>query len=81
VLRSQDEARFPLVPTLCTTLGLQGHRPLVGTWDHKAQGDCLAALTLVPGQLTTRFLEQPTRSKVKLGQNKPGSFSFRIGIA
>jgi hypothetical protein len=35
VLLSQDEARFPLVPTLRTTLGVKGHRPLVGTWDHK----------------------------------------------
>ena len=27
VLLSQDEARLPLVPTLCTTLGVKGHRP------------------------------------------------------
>ena len=27
VLLSQDEARFPLVPTLRTTLGLKGYRP------------------------------------------------------
>jgi hypothetical protein len=35
VLLSQDEARFPLVPTLRTTLGRKGYRPLVGTWDNK----------------------------------------------
>ena len=67
---SQDEARLPLVPTLCTTLGLKGHRPLVGTGDNKAQVYGLAALHLVTGQLTPRLLEQPTRSKVKLGQTK-----------
>ena len=70
MLLSQDEARFPLVPTLCTTLGVKGHRPLGGTWDNKEQVYCLAALNLVTGQLTTRLLEQPTQSKVKLGQNK-----------
>ena len=29
---SQDEARFPMVPTATATLGVKGHRPLVGTW-------------------------------------------------
>jgi transposase len=70
VLLSQDEARFPLVPTLSTTLGVKGHRPLVGTWDNKDQVYCCAALNLVTGQLTTRLLEQPTRSKAKLGRSK-----------
>ena len=31
VLLSQDEARFPMVPTLTASLGVKGHRPLVGT--------------------------------------------------
>jgi hypothetical protein len=31
VLLSQDEARFPLVPTLRATLGVKGHRPAPGT--------------------------------------------------
>ena len=71
VLLSQDEARFPLVPTLRTTLGLKGHRPTVGTWDNKDQVYSLAALNLVTGQLTTRLLEQPARSQAKTGQSKP----------
>lgn len=33
VLLSQDEARFPMVPTLGRTLGVKGHRPVVGTRD------------------------------------------------
>jgi DDE superfamily endonuclease len=70
VLLSQDEARFPLVPTLRTTLGVKGYRPLVGTWDNKDQVYCFAALNLVTGQLTTRLLEQPARSKAKTGQSK-----------
>jgi len=70
VLLSQDEARFPLVPTLRTTLGVKGHRPLVGTWDNKKQVYCFAALNVVTGQLTTRWLEQPARSKAQTGQRK-----------
>jgi hypothetical protein len=70
VLLSQDEARFPLVPTLRTTLGVKGHRPTVGTWDNKDQVYCFAALNVVTGRLTTRLLEQPARSKAKTGQSK-----------
>jgi hypothetical protein len=71
VLLSQDEARFPLVPTLPTTLGVKGYRPLVGTWDKKEQVSCFAALNLVTGQLTTRLLDQPAHSKAKTGHRKP----------
>ena len=67
---SQDEARFPLVPTLHTTLGVKGYRPIVGTWDNKDQGYCLAALNLLSGQLTTRLLEQPARSTLTTGHSK-----------
>jgi DDE superfamily endonuclease len=70
VLLSQDEARFPLVPTLRATLGVKGYRPMVGTWDNKDQVYCLAALNVVTGQLTTRLLEQLARSKAKMGQSK-----------
>ena len=70
MLLSQDEARFPLVPTLRATLGVKGHRPTVGTWDNKDQVYCLAALNVVTGHLTTHLLEQPARSKVKTGQSK-----------
>jgi hypothetical protein len=69
-LLSQDEARFPLVPTLHATLGVKGYRPTVGTWDNKDQVYCSATLNLVTGQLTTRLLEQPARCKAKTGQSK-----------
>jgi hypothetical protein len=42
----------------------------VGTWDNKDQVYCVAALNVVTGQLTTRLLEQPARSKAKTGQSK-----------
>jgi len=43
---------------------------MVGTWDNKDQVYCLAALNLDPGQLTTRVLEQPARSKSQTGHSK-----------
>ena len=67
---SQDEARFPLVPTLHTTLGVKGYRPMVGTRDNKDQVYCLAALNRGTGQLTTRLLEQPARSTITTGHSK-----------
>ena len=70
MLLSQDEARFPLVPTLRATLGVKGYRPTVGTWDNKDQVYCFAALNVVTGQLTTHLLEQPARSQAKTGQSK-----------
>ena len=70
MLLSQDEARFPLVPTLHVTLGVKGHRPLVGTWDNKDLVYGFAALNLVTGQWTTRLLDQPSHSKVKTGRSK-----------
>jgi transposase len=49
---------------------VKGHRPTVGTWDNKDQVYCVAALNVVTGQLTTRLLEQPARSRAKTGQSK-----------
>ena len=49
---------------------MKGHRPTVGTWDHKALVYCFAALHVGTGQLTTRLLEQPARSKAKTGHSK-----------
>ena len=49
---------------------MKGHRPTVGTWDNKDQVYCFAALNVVTGQLTTRLLEQPARSKAKTGLSK-----------
>jgi len=67
---SQDEARFPLVPTLRATLGVKGHRPVVGTWDNKDVVYSFAALNMVPGRLTTRLLDSPARAKQQTGHSK-----------
>lgn len=48
-----------MIPTLRTTLGLKGHRPIVGNLDcHEVVYIC-GALNLVTGQLTTRSVERP----------------------
>jgi transposase len=67
-LLSQDEARFSLIPTLRTTLGVKGHRPLVGNLDGHDVLYVFGALNLVTGRLTTCIVERPrpatpTRSK------------------
>ena len=67
---SQDEARFPLVPTLCTTLGVKGSRPVVGTWDNKDGVYSFAAMNVVTGPLTTRLVESPATAKRRTGRSK-----------
>jgi hypothetical protein len=69
-LLSQDEARFPLVPTLHTTLGVKGHRPVVGTWDNKDLVYSFAALNVVTGHLTTRLGESAATAKRRTGLSK-----------
>jgi transposase len=61
VLLSQDEARFSLIPTLRTTLGVKGHRPLVGNLDCHEYVYVFGALNLVSGRLTTRIVERPRK--------------------
>lgn len=57
MLLSQDEARFPMVPTLATTLGVKGHRPIVGTRDCKDVLYVFAVLNLLSGALHANTLE------------------------
>jgi len=57
VLLSQDEARVQMVPTLAATLGVKGHRPVVGTRDCKDVLYVLAVLNLISGALHTTTLE------------------------
>jgi hypothetical protein len=67
---SQDEARFPLVPTLSTTLGVKGHRPVVGTWDNKDLVYSFATMNVVSGHLTTRLVESAATAKRRTGRSK-----------
>ena len=70
ILLSQDEARFALVPTLRATLGVKGHRPMVGTWNNKNLVYSFAAMNLVTGQLTTRLLDSLKDAKRRTGRSK-----------
>ena len=70
VLLSQDEARFPMVPTLSTTLGVKGHRPVVGTRDCKDLLYVLAVINVVTGTLHANTLESPAKAKQMTGQSK-----------
>jgi len=70
VLLSQDEARFPMVPTLGPTLGVKGHRPAVGTRDCKDLLYVLAVVNVVTGALHANTLESPARSEAKTGKSK-----------
>jgi len=49
VLLSQDEARFQMVPTLAATLGVKGHRPVVGTRDCKDVLYVFCVMNLISG--------------------------------
>jgi hypothetical protein len=69
-LLSQDEARFPMVPTLQATLGVKGHRPVVGTWDCKDLLYVFAVVNLISGALHSNTLESPKGAKKKTGQSK-----------
>jgi transposase len=70
VLLSQDEARFPMVPTLQATLGVKGHRPKVGTWDCKDLMYLFCVVNLISGALHSNTLESPKDAKKQTGKSK-----------
>jgi hypothetical protein len=70
VLLSQDEARFQMVPTLQATLGVKGHRPVVGTRDCKDVLYVFAVMNLVSGVLHTNTLESLQAANRKTGESK-----------
>ena len=67
---SQDEARFPMVPTLRAMLGVKGHRPKVGTRDNKDLLYVFAVVNLCSAALHTNTLESPSNAKKKTGKSK-----------
>jgi transposase len=70
VLLSQDEARFPMVPTATATLGVKGHRPVVGTWDCKDLLYVFAVVNLLSATIHTNTLESPKDAKKQTGKSK-----------
>jgi hypothetical protein len=69
-LLSQDEARFPMVPTLQATLEVKGHRPTVGTFDCKDLLYVFAVVNLISAALHCNTLESPKDAKKKTGLSK-----------
>ena len=67
---SQDEARFPMVPTTGPTLGVKGHRPVVGSWDCKHLLYVFAVVNVVTGVLHSNTLESPKDAKKRTGLSK-----------
>jgi hypothetical protein len=62
-----------MVPTLCATLGVKGHRPVVGTRDCKDLLYVYAAVNCVDGRLHTRTLQSrqaQNRAAKKKGVSK-----------
>jgi transposase len=67
---SQDEARFPMVPTLTATLGVKGHRPTVGTRDCKDLLYVLAVVNLANAAVHANTPESPKDAKRRTGLSK-----------
>jgi transposase len=59
-----------MVPTLCATLGVKGHRPIVGTRDCKDLLYVFGVVNLTTAALHTNTLESPKDAKRKTGLSK-----------
>jgi len=59
-----------MVPTLAATLGVKGHRPLVGTRDCKDLLDVFGAINLVTAAVPSHTLESPKDAKKRTGKSK-----------
>jgi transposase len=59
-----------MVPTLGPTLGVKGHRPVVGTRDCKDLLYVLAVVNVITGVLHANTLESPARAKQATGKSK-----------
>ncbi len=70
VLLSQDEARFPMVPTLGATLGVKGHRPTVGTRDCKDLLYVFAVVNVVTAAVHANLVESPAKARQATGKSK-----------
>ncbi len=59
-----------MVPTLGPTLGVKGHRPVVGTRDCKDLLYVLAVVNVITGVLHPNTLESPADAKRRTGRSK-----------
>jgi transposase len=59
-----------MVPTLCRTLGVKGHRPVVGTWDNKQLLHVFASVNVTSCALHTDTVESRTGLYRATGESK-----------
>src|SRR5262249_42018361 len=59
-----------MVPTLTATLGVKGHRPVVGTWDCKHLPYVFPVLNVVTAAVHTNTLESPRGAARARGTSK-----------
>lgn len=59
-----------MVPTLCRTLGVKGHRPVVGTWDNKHLLYVFASVNVTSCALHTDTVESRTGLDRRTGESK-----------
>ena len=59
-----------MVPTLCRTLGVKGHRPVVGSWDCKDMLYVFASVNVVTSTLYTKTVGCRTGLYRRTGESK-----------
>src|SRR5947209_18531568 len=59
-----------MVPMLCRTLGVKGHRPVVGTWDNKHLLDVFASVNVITSSLHTDTVASRTGLYRHTGESK-----------
>jgi transposase len=59
-----------MVPTLTATLGVKGHRPVVGTWDCKDLLYVFAAVNLVSAAVHANLVDSPKDATARTGKSK-----------
>ncbi len=59
-----------MVPTLTATLGVKGHRPVVGTWDCKHLLYVFAVVNLATAAVHANLMDSPKDAKKKTGKSK-----------
>lgn len=59
-----------MVPTLVGTLGVKGHRPVVGTWDCKHLVYVFAVVNVVSAAVHANTAESPADANRKTGRSK-----------
>ncbi len=59
-----------MVPTLTATLGVKGHRPVVGTWDCQHLLYAFAVVNLATAAVHANLVDSPKDAKAKTGKGK-----------